>query len=239
MTSALATSLERDPRFALGQSIGLAATVWGYPLVEMMRTCRLQTQARNSSEAAWWGPVDRLQHVQRAAVASDRDIVTPANDLLYTTAWINLAHFDVGRTDIDDGVVELHEPLLELGELLAVETLDVNAVACGIDVQALDAEDGRFQTGLKEVGGDGGFADVAGEVQDTDFHMGSFLERASLERAFMSGRWRMASSMRRGSCTPYWDSNFGIGLEGAGVAEGGTGVTVVVGEGEGGGAVTF
>ena len=80
-----------DPRFALGQSIGFAATVWGYPLVETMRTCRLQTQASNSGEASWWGPVDRLNHVQRAAVAADRDIVTPANDLLYTTAWINLA----------------------------------------------------------------------------------------------------------------------------------------------------
>ena len=91
MTVPLATRSARDPRFALGQSIGMAATVWGYPLVEMMRTCRLQTQVRNRSEAAWWGPVDRVQHVQRAAVASDRDIVTPANDLLYTTAWINLA----------------------------------------------------------------------------------------------------------------------------------------------------
>lgn len=91
MTAFLATPAERNSRFALGQAVGLAATVWGYPLVEMMRTCRLQTQGRNSGEAAWWGPVDRLQHVQRAAVASDRDIVTPANDLLYTTAWINLA----------------------------------------------------------------------------------------------------------------------------------------------------
>lgn len=100
MTTALATPAERNPRFALGQSIGLAATVRGYPLVEMMHTCRLQTQSRDSSEAAWGGPVDRLQHVQRAAMASDRDIVSPANGLLYTTAWINL----------DDGPRLLHVP---------------------------------------------------------------------------------------------------------------------------------
>ena len=55
MTTALATPAERNPRFALGQSIGLAATVRGYPLVEMMHTCRLQTQSRDSSEAAWGG----------------------------------------------------------------------------------------------------------------------------------------------------------------------------------------
>ena len=81
----------KDARFALGQSIGLAATVWGYPLVETVRTCRLQTQAGNATGAAWWATVDRLHHVQRAAAATDRDVVTPANDLLYTSAWINLA----------------------------------------------------------------------------------------------------------------------------------------------------
>ena len=90
MTTPFPIPSARDSRFAFGQAIGFAATVWGYPLVETMRTCRLQTHARNGAEAAWWGPVDRLHHVQRAAIAADRDIVTPANDLLYTTGWINL-----------------------------------------------------------------------------------------------------------------------------------------------------
>lgn len=82
----------RDPRFALGQSIGLAAFVWGYPLVEMARTCRLQTGDDTSQAAAWRSGIDRIQHVLRAANADDRDVVTPANDLLYTTGWINLAN---------------------------------------------------------------------------------------------------------------------------------------------------
>lgn len=90
MSTPSASPSVRDSRFAFGQAIGFAAAVWGYPLVETMRTCRLQTQAGHGGEAAWWGPVDRLHHVQRAATAADRDIVTPANDLLYTTAWINL-----------------------------------------------------------------------------------------------------------------------------------------------------
>ncbi len=82
----------RDPRFTLGQSIGLAAFVWGYPLVETMRTCRLQTMASDSDTVAWRAAIDRLQHVQRASTAADRDVVTPANDLLYTTGWINLTN---------------------------------------------------------------------------------------------------------------------------------------------------
>ena len=87
-----AAALRSNPRFALGQSIGLAAFVWGYPLVETLRTCALQTGMRDGDSVAWMSKIDRLQHVQRAATAADRDIVTPANDLLYTTAWINLAN---------------------------------------------------------------------------------------------------------------------------------------------------
>lgn len=77
------------PRHALGRSVGLTAFVWGYPLVEMLRTCRLQT---GDPAAAWHAPIDRLRHTPRVADATDRDIVTPANDLLYTTGWIHLAH---------------------------------------------------------------------------------------------------------------------------------------------------
>ncbi len=81
-----------NPRFALGQSIGLAAFVWGYPLVETLRTCRLQTTDADGKTAAWRADIDRLQHMRRAATDADRDVVTPANDLLYTTGWINLAN---------------------------------------------------------------------------------------------------------------------------------------------------
>ncbi len=81
-----------DSRHALGQAIGLSAFVWGYPLVETMRTCRLQTMSAHGDTVAWRADIDRLQHVRRASNAADRDVVTPANDLLYTTGWINLAH---------------------------------------------------------------------------------------------------------------------------------------------------
>jgi hypothetical protein len=85
------TTAPHNPRFALGQSVGLAAFVWGYPLVETVRTCRLQTMASARDTVSWRAEIDRLHHVRRASTASDRDVVTPANDLLYTTGWINLA----------------------------------------------------------------------------------------------------------------------------------------------------
>lgn len=83
---------EAPPRFALGQSIGLSAFIWAYPLIESMRTCRLQTTEGGDRAVAWRADIDRLQHVRRAATADDRDVVTPANDLLYTTGWFNLAN---------------------------------------------------------------------------------------------------------------------------------------------------
>jgi len=73
-------------RRAMARAIGLSAFVYGYPLTESMRTCRLQTEG-----AARRAPVDALHSIDRPSTDRDRDIVTPANDLLYTTAWIHLA----------------------------------------------------------------------------------------------------------------------------------------------------
>jgi hypothetical protein len=92
MTTSAPAAPARDPREAFGQSVGFAAFVWGYPLVESVRTCRLQVADEPGSEVAWHASIDRLQHVGRVAAAADRDVVTPANDLLYTTGWIHLAN---------------------------------------------------------------------------------------------------------------------------------------------------
>lgn len=78
------------PDLALARSVGLAAFVYGYPLLEMMRTCRLQTRERADTAAARV-PVDRPWHWAGPTQAGDRDVVTPANDLMYTSAWIHLA----------------------------------------------------------------------------------------------------------------------------------------------------
>ena len=78
-------------RQAQARAIGLSAFVYGYPLVESMRTCRLQTEAaaaHSGSTAA--APIDSLHRSARPWTDQDRDVVTPANDLLYATGWIHL-----------------------------------------------------------------------------------------------------------------------------------------------------
>lgn len=76
-------------RQSLARAIGLTAFVFGYPLIESMRTCRLQTGGSASTPLR--APVDALHPIRRPSTDQDRDIVTPANDLLYSTAWIHLA----------------------------------------------------------------------------------------------------------------------------------------------------
>ncbi|WP_295525843.1 DUF1254 domain-containing protein [uncultured Pseudacidovorax sp.] len=71
----------------MARSAGLAAFVYGYPLVESVRTCRLQTGHHGLASRA---PLNTLHSATRPSTDQDRDVVTPANDLLYTTAWIHL-----------------------------------------------------------------------------------------------------------------------------------------------------
>ena len=73
---------------ALAPAVGQLAFLTGYPLVEIVRTCRLQT--RNRQDPATRRDLNTLAHIRRPATAANRDVVTPANDLLYTSAWIHL-----------------------------------------------------------------------------------------------------------------------------------------------------
>ena len=70
----------------MARAAGFAAAVYGYPLIESMRTCRLQTQSE-----ATRAPINALHHIDHPSTDLDRDVVTPANDLLYTTGWIELS----------------------------------------------------------------------------------------------------------------------------------------------------
>lgn len=87
----------QQARQALARSIGQAAFVYGYPLTETYRTCALQTapQAQRRPGASTGSdvraPMNTLHHAPRPSTYEDRDVVTPANDLLYTMAWLHLA----------------------------------------------------------------------------------------------------------------------------------------------------
>lgn len=66
------------------------AVMAGFPLLECLRTCRVQTQA--GAPAYGRAPFNTLGHSAERWTARDRDIVTPSNDLLYSNAWIDLRH---------------------------------------------------------------------------------------------------------------------------------------------------
>src|SRR5262245_5791476 len=77
-----------DPQSAWITHVAVPAMVAGYAMLEAVRTCRLQT----APGAAAYGraPFNTIGHSAQRWTDRDRDIVTPANDLLYSNAWIDL-----------------------------------------------------------------------------------------------------------------------------------------------------
>ena len=74
----------------LAAALGVQAYIWGFPLVEMVRTCARMT-AVDAAQSSGRAPINQFGHSDHPWTHLDRDIVTPANDLLYSTAWLNLA----------------------------------------------------------------------------------------------------------------------------------------------------
>ncbi|SEB13181.1 DUF1254 domain-containing protein [Paraburkholderia sartisoli] len=91
---------------------GVQAYVYGYPLVEIVRTCALMTAVDAPTEYGR-APVNQFSHCPRPWTHEDRDVVTPANDLLYSMAWLNLA----------DGPVVLTTPA-PTGRYFVIELVD-------------------------------------------------------------------------------------------------------------------
>ena len=77
-----------SPQAAWIAHAALPAVIAGYPLLESLRTCRLQTQA--GAPAYGRAPFNTIGHSPERWTDRDRDIVTPSNDLLYSNAWIDL-----------------------------------------------------------------------------------------------------------------------------------------------------
>ena len=62
------------------------AYIWGFPLASVHRT-RLLLCSKNDSGT--------MNHVDDLATPSDRAIVVPNNDTLYSSAWYDLRHGDL------------------------------------------------------------------------------------------------------------------------------------------------
>ena len=87
------TTTPASPQAAHAAAMATPLVIAGYPLVETLRTCRIQTAAASAVKGAGYGraPVGQISASDHLWTHADRDIVTPANDLLYFCAWINLA----------------------------------------------------------------------------------------------------------------------------------------------------
>lgn len=84
-----ATRAPGHPLYLLGRSIGMSAFIWGYPLVETVRTCHAMTVAPLKHGQAHL-PFECLRIRPAPSTAADRVVVAPSNDLLYGSAWIGL-----------------------------------------------------------------------------------------------------------------------------------------------------
>lgn len=73
----------------LAFAAGLDAFVYGLPLIESMRTAWQMTGVPEPQPGGR-APLNRIGHAQRPWTHLDRDIVTPANDLLYSMGWFDL-----------------------------------------------------------------------------------------------------------------------------------------------------
>jgi len=79
-----------SPQAGWAAHAAVPAVVAGYSLLEALRTCRTQTLSTEPGFGR--APFNVIAHSERQWTDQDRDIVTPANDLLYSNAWLDLRH---------------------------------------------------------------------------------------------------------------------------------------------------
>jgi hypothetical protein len=69
-------------------SIGLQAYIYGYPIVEMYRTRYIRVWNPASKGRA---PINHFRHAQQLVDHNYKDVVSPNNDTLYSSAWVDLS----------------------------------------------------------------------------------------------------------------------------------------------------
>jgi hypothetical protein len=70
--------------------LGIKAYVYGIPLLDTNRVFLTSTSV-NVPDGAGGGPVNQFSNVRRLAKPSDKTVVAPNHDTLYSMAWLNLA----------------------------------------------------------------------------------------------------------------------------------------------------
>ena len=110
----------------------MPAMVAGYALLETVRTCQVQTAP--GTPAYGRAPFNTFGHAAQRWTDRDRDIVTPANDLIYSNAW----------ADLRRGPVLLEVPA-QTGRYFVIELLDMYTNNfLNIGLRNVPAAGGRF-----------------------------------------------------------------------------------------------
>lgn len=73
----------------VNRAVATTASVYGYPLVEVLRTCRLQTRSCADPASKGRVPIDMLHH--RLRPPAERVMWAEGPPTVLSTAWINLA----------------------------------------------------------------------------------------------------------------------------------------------------
>lgn len=71
-------------------SLGVQAYIYGYPLLDTNRVFETSTSV-NVPDGSGGGPVNRFSDFRRFTKPSDRTVVAPNRDTLYSMAWLDLA----------------------------------------------------------------------------------------------------------------------------------------------------
>ncbi len=75
-------------REELAYTIGVQAYIYGYPVVEMYRTRYIHVDSPKNKERT---PLNTFRHARRLLDASFTAVVSPNNDTLYSSAWLDLS----------------------------------------------------------------------------------------------------------------------------------------------------
>ena len=92
-SAAARTNLQASAQSAEYQralDLGVQAYVYGYPLLDTNRVFLTSTSV-NVPDGAGGGPVNQFSHFRRLASPSDKTVVAPNHDTLYSMAWLDLS----------------------------------------------------------------------------------------------------------------------------------------------------
>ncbi len=70
-------------------ALGIKAYIYGIPLLDANRVYLTSTSV-NVPNGSGGGPVNQFSHIRRLAKPSDKTVVAPNHDTLYSMAWLNL-----------------------------------------------------------------------------------------------------------------------------------------------------